>query len=231
MRKIITMFMVMVFLGLPVVSFAQTPSVTSVISNLRDQIKNERKEIAEQRKDIRQEIKSNKPAWLVDAVVASKSDSSFTVTKDGKTYTVNVSSNTKFRRHFWGESSFSELAVNNHVNIWGKWTDTTNTTIDARLVRNISVQKVRGVFFGTVKSKSSSSFVITSRYRGDQTVNFDSNTKFVKRNEQTMNFSDIQTGDRVRVKGVWDKSNGTISEVTHVKDYSNPAIVTPTPTP
>lgn len=225
------MLMTMVFLGLPVASFAQTPSVTSAIGSLRDQIKNERKEIAEQRKDIREEIKNNKPAWLVDAIVASKSDSSFTVTKDGKTYTVNVLSSTKFRRHFWGESSFSELAINNHVNIWGKWTDTAHTAIDARLVRNTSVQKIRGVFFGTMKSKSSNSFVINSIYRGDQTVNFDSNTKFVNRKEQTMNFSDIQTGDRIRVKGVWDKSSGTISEVTQVKDYSNPAIVTPTPTP
>lgn len=230
MKKIITTLMTIAFLGLPVVSFAQTPSATSTIGSLRDQIKNVRKEIAQQRKEIKEEVRENKPAWLVDAVVAGKSALSFTVTKDGKTYTVNVTSGTKFRRHFWGESSFSELAVNNHVNIWGKWTDTAHTTIDARLVRNISVQKIRGVFFGTVKSKSSSSFVITSRYRGDQTVNFDSNTKFVNRKEQTMSFSDIQIGDRIRVKGVWDKSNGTVSEITQVKDYSIPK-VTPTATP
>ncbi len=235
MKKVLTIIVSLAIFGFPVVSHAQTstavPTVSSAISNLRQDIKNDKQKLAQEKKELREDVKANRPARLNNAVVASKSAQSFTVTKDGKTYTINVSSNTKFRRHFWGESSFSELSVNDVVNIWGKWTDSTQTAIDARLVRNLSVQKFRGVFFGTVKSKGSNSFVMTSRYRGDQTVNFDSSTKFVNRKEQAMNFSDIQVGDKVRVKGVWDKKNGTVSKVAQVKDFSIPKITAPTTTP
>lgn len=228
MKKIITTAISILFLSFPLITYAQVPSIASSVGNLRQEIKNERKEVVKQGQKIRQEVRKNTPAWIRGAIVKAKSGTSFTAAAGGKTYTINVLSNTRFRRHFWGESSFAELAINNRVNIWGKWTDTAHTTIDARLVRNISIQKRRGVFFGTVSSKSSSSFVIISIYRGNQTVNFDSNTRFVNRKEQAMNFSDIQVGDRMRVKGVWDKTNSTISEVTQVKDYSTPKI-TPTP--
>lgn len=223
MNKILTIIIALVVLGFPVFTYAQNPTA----KGLREEAKENRQEIVQAKQD----LKANKPARLNNATVTVKSTQSFTVTKDGKTYTINVSSNTKFRRHFWGDSTFVELSVNDIVNIWGKWTDSTQTTIDARVVRNQSVQKFRGVFFGNVKSKSSNSFVITSRYRGDQTVNFDSSTKFVNRKEQTMKFSDIQVEDRVRIKGVWDKTNSTISEVTQVKDFTIPKVTAPTPTP
>jgi len=40
--------------------------------------------------------------------------------------------------------------------------------------------------------------------------------------------SDIEVGHRVRVKGIWDLTNKTISEVTQIKDFSIP--IQPSPT-
>jgi hypothetical protein len=40
--------------------------------------------------------------------------------------------------------------------------------------------------------------------------------------------ADIQIGHRIRVKGIWDITNKTISEVTQIKDFSIPAKPSPT---
>jgi hypothetical protein len=82
--------------------------------------------------------------------------------------------------------------------------------------------KRHGVFFGTVKSKSDTGFVLTTANRGDQIVSFDSKTAFVNRKQQTMVYGDMKTGDKIRVKGVWDKSLNTITEVDQIKDFSLP---------
>ena len=63
---------------------------------------------------------------------------------------------------------------------------------------------------------------------GVQTVYF-GNAKFVERNETSMTYTDLKIGDRVRVKGVWDKTLNKITEVTQIKDFSIP-IVVPTKT-
>lgn len=159
---------------------------------------------------------------IIDGTVTAKSTTTLTVTKDGKSYTVLISSDSKYRRHFWGKSNLSEISVGDKVNVWGNWTDDTHTSINAMMIRNLSIMKRFGIFVGDIVSKSSTNFIIHSKYRADQTVNFDSNTKFVKKNEMAITYSDLKTGDRVKIKGLWDKTLNTISEVTQVKDFSLP---------
>ncbi len=159
---------------------------------------------------------------LINAEVTAINGTTLTVSKDGKTYTINTSNKTKFRRLFWGQSSLAEISVGNKINAWGKWTDDNKTTMDATMVRDLSIMKRFGVFFGTVKSKSDTNFVLTAVQRGDQTVFFDNNTKFVNRKQQTMGYGDMNVGDKIRVKGVWDKSNSKITEVSQIKDFSLP---------
>lgn len=175
----------------------------------------------------------NVQARIADGTVTGKSSSSLTVSKNGKTYTVNVDANTMYRRHFWGKSSFAEISVNDHVNVWGKFTDDANTVILARLIRDTSIAKRFGVFFGQITSINGSNFVMQAVVRGTQTVTVDSNTKFKNRKEQTIALGDLQVGHKVRVRGMWDKTNNTITQVTEVKDFSLPpqGSSTPTPTP
>lgn len=172
------------------------------------------------KKELKKEVL--KPTHLTGAVLSGVNASTLTVQKDGKTYTVTTDANTKFRRHFWGKSSLTEITVNDKLNIWGTWTDNTRTSIKAKLIRDLSVFKRQGVFLGQIISLGVNTFVIHTTNRGDMTVTVSSNTKYTKRNEKTINFSDLKVNDKVRIKGLWDKQAKTITEVKEVKDYSLP---------
>lgn len=204
-------------------------------------VKEDRKDFQDKMKDMRKDFKASEAAKIKDfkaknghltnVTITAVNSSSFTVTNDGKTVTVNTSSKTRFIRHFWGKSTLAELAVGDKVNVWGKWTDDAQTTFDASMVRNLSVMKRFGVFFGQITSLGSGSFVVHTVNRGDQTVSYGSTTKFVNRKEAAITASDLKVGDKIRVKGMWDKANNKITEVTQVKDFSLPQKATTTPTP
>ncbi len=148
----------------------------------------------------------------------------FSLSGEDGTFQVNITDKTKILRKFGGKSSLSEYSVGDEVMVIGKFTDETKTVIEAKVVRNLSIQKRRGAFFGTVLTKGTDSFTIQTLKLGIQTVYFGS-AKFVKRNEEAMTYADLKSGDRVRVKGVWDKTLNKINEVTQVKDFSLPVIV------
>jgi hypothetical protein len=171
-------------------------------------------------------------AVILGGKVTAKSGTTLTVAKDGKDYTVLTDANTHFRRLFWGKGSIDEVSVNDLVNVHGKWTDDTKTTVQTVLVRDISIQKRFGVFFGTVQSLTSNGFVLQTVERGTQTVTVSSSTKFVNRKGEAVTQSDILPGQRIRVRGIWDRANSTITEVVGVKDFSIPVqpVATPTPT-
>jgi hypothetical protein len=168
-------------------------------------------------------IRVNLRAVVMQAKIETVSASSLTVSKEGKMYTVNITADSKIRRRFGGKSDLIEYAVGNMVNIWGTYTDATKTSINAKVIRNTSIQKRNGVFFGTVKRVGTGNFVFTSKNRGDQTVTISATSKLVNRKEIPITASDIKVGDKVRVRGLWDRSSNKITEVVHVKNFSLPA--------
>lgn len=169
------------------------------------------------------------------------SGTTLTVTHDGKSYTVNTGTfdkcTTVFERRFWGKADISEFTVGDILNIAGYWTDDTQTSINACRIRNTSIQRRYGVFIGEIKSVSDSGFVMStiSDKRADQTVTVSSTTKFINRKGEKIVKADILVGQKVRVRGLWDRIANTITEVTEVKDFSLPLLptktVSPTPTP
>lgn len=193
---------------------------------LNRDIRNDKRDLFQ---DIRRGIRNKLGlARILGGTVTGVNGSSLTVSKNGKTFTVNTDASTTFRRHFWGKSSISEISVNDIVNVWGKWTDDAKTTIQARMVRDLSIMKRFGSFVGTISNLSGNTFTLNTVHRGAQTVTLSGSTTCVDRKMQTINCStDLQNGHRVRVKGVWDDKNKTITEVSQVKDYSLP----PQPTP
>lgn len=202
---------------------------------IKKEIKQDKERLKNDLKELRNATKSgeknkNQTARIVDAQVTAINGNQLTVSKDGKNYTIGISSKTKFSRHFWGKSSLAEISVGNKVNIWGTW-DASKTTIDAKLIRNLSIMKRRGTFLGKIISKDANQFVIQTEKRGNQTVIFDSKTKFVNRKEEKIAYEDLQINDRIRVKGLWDKTLNKITEVSQVKDFSLPVKPTATPTP
>lgn len=174
-------------------------------------------------------------ARIEGTILSVGTDSLSVKGNDGKTYQINVLSTTNLVRAFGGKSSLAEFSVGDKVMIFGKFTDSTDTAINANTIRDLSIQKRWGVFFGQITALNSNNFVMQTVERGVQTVYFGT-SKFVNRKEAAINYADLKVGDRVRVKGVWDKTLNQISEVSQIKDFSLPVIAptsvpSPTPTP
>jgi len=153
----------------------------------------------------------------------------FTMSSEDGTFQVNIIGSTQLLRRFGGKSTLTEYSVGNEVIVFGKFTDESKSTIDAKIVKNNSIQKRRGTFFGDITVKNTDNFIMQSEGRGNQTVYFGSAT-FKDRKETLITFSDIKVGDKVRVRGVWDKTLSKITEVEYVKDFSIPVFV-PTQAP
>lgn len=205
----------------------QTPSPEN---RMRNEFREEEREKTGTPPGFLEKVFRSKKASITGNVTAVDG-TTITLQKDGKSYTVETNNKTQFRRRFWGKGSLEEIQVGDLVNVIGKWTDDTQSTVLARLVRNLSVQKFMGVFFGTVQSLNENGWVMKTLGRGDQTVVVTETTKYVNRKEETIAQTDITVGHRVRVKGLWDRKVGTITDVTAVKDFSLPPVVTVTPSP
>jgi hypothetical protein len=162
--------------------------------------------------------------------VAAVGSSTVTISSNGTSIQVDISSNTHIRRKFWGASNLGEISVGDSVEVVGKWISDAKTEITAVMVRDISIQKRFGVFFGTIKSLTSDGFVVTTIHRDDETVTIGS-AKLIDRKGNTISSSDIQLGHKVRVRGMWNSTAKTITEVTEIKDFSLPTIASPSPTP
>lgn len=166
----------------------------------------------------------NKRGELLNVAVTAKDSSSITIDNNGTLIKVTYDANTHFRRRSWGKSTFSEISVGNSVDIIGRWTNEEKTEIKAVLIRNLSIQKRYGVFFGTVKSITDTGFIMTTIHKGQETVITDASTKLINRTEKVIKASDIAVGHRVRIKGLWDSVNFTIKEVKEIKNFSLPVV-------
>jgi hypothetical protein len=174
---------------------------------------------------------TNKRGELKNVKVTAVATDSITVDNDGASVKVSVSANTHYRRKFWGKSTIAEIKVGDSVDVVGKWTNEAKTEIKAVLIRNLSIQKRLGVFFGNVKSITDTGFVMTTIHKGEEKVVIDIDTKLISRDEEPIKYSDIEKGHTLRVKGLWDSNSFTITEVTEIKDFSLPPHSTPTATP
>lgn len=172
-----------------------------------------------------------KRGWIEKGEVTAISGTTLTVTKNSVPYTVNTDDKTIFRRRYGGKSQLSEIAENDTVNVLGKWQNEGKTQILATHIRDLSIQKRHATFFGTVRTITGTTLILTTVNRGEQTVTISSSTKLVNRKMEEIAMSDIQVGNRVRVKGIWDLTKKVVSEVTQIKDFSIPIQPSPTATP
>lgn len=144
-------------------------------------------------------------------------------TNTTKTYTVNAGSAIVVRR-FWGQSSLSQVSVGDRIRVIGTWTDSTKTTINAFLVRDMSIQEKADTFGGTATALGNNSFTFQSNKRGSWTVNVSDSTKITGRKNASIQFSNIQMNDKLRIDGMLDSANKVITATT-IRDLSYPAKV------
>lgn len=159
-------------------------------------------------------------AHVTGGTVGAVGSNTLTVSHEGESITVNILPTTKLRRKFWGNAALTEISVGDKINVWGSFKDEAQTIIDARMVRDTSIQKRNGVFIGEVVRLTDDGWIIKTPARGEQTVKLVSTTKFTNIAGRTIKDEDILIGHRVRVRGIWDRKLTTVSEVTTVKDYS-----------
>ena len=224
--------------------FALTPLRREIKNTIRETVKEGKKESSSQAntnkdaKEIRMGLldkvknfmkKNLKFEARVKGKITVVGSNNFSLSGEDGTFQVNITDKTQILRKFGSKSSLSEFSVSDELVVFGKFTDDTKLIIDAKVVKNNSIQKRWGAFFGRVTKTNSDNFVIQTIERGIQTVYFGT-AKFVNRKEVSIVYGDIKVGDRVRVKGVWDKTLNEIREVNQVKDFSIP-VITPTPTP
>lgn len=211
-------------------------------NDIRATIKDERMDIkATVKEDIKATI-TNRPTGIVkiinshavlsNARITGKTSDGFTIgTLEGTSVTVFVTGNTVLRRKYWGKSTLDEMQVGDTVLVAGKWKNEEKTEMTASFVRDFSIQKRHGTFFGTVSSVSTTGILLKTEKRGDQNVTITTSAKLVNRNMGTVKQTDIIVGQRVRVKGLWNNQMNTITEVTQVKDFSLPVKPSPKPSP
>lgn len=140
--------------------------------------------------------------------------------KDEKTATLNITDKTVILKKFGGKSSMTELKVGDIVTAVGTWTQTDPPVLETKVLRDLSILKRKATFWGKIKSISGDTFVLSTIFRGELTIKTDGETKFVNRREETIVFSDLKEGHRVRVKGIWDQTLKLVEEVSLVKDWS-----------
>jgi len=146
--------------------------------------------------------------------------------KDSKVYQVNITEKTQLRRRFWGKLDLKEFKIGDEVNVIGGFVDESKTIIDAVLIRNHSIQKRWGVFFGKVLTKEGGILTIKTVNRGELKIYVASSTKVVDRRGETISLDKVQVGHQIRVKGVWDSKLKEIRETDEIKDFSLPPLPT-----
>lgn len=191
-----------------------------VRENVKEEVKERKENFIDRVKDfVKKKVRFD--ARITGEVTSVGANALTVKGEDGKDYTLNISSGTKLVRRFGGKSEAAEFSVGNKVNAFGEFANEEKTVINAKLIRNVSIQKKWGVFFGKVTSIGDASFVIESSNRGTQTV-FVEGAKLENRKEEGIVYSDIKVEHRVRVKGMWDRSSNEITEVKEIKDFSIP---------
>lgn len=128
-------------------------------------------------------------------------------------WNVVTDGNTQFIRRAGGKSSISEISVGDFVSFQGalQTSVTSPFTVQAKIVRDWSIQKQNATFSGTVQSVDSvsQSFVLSSENRGNVTVFVSTSTKVEKGGVSGV-FSDIVAGVKATVSGLYNNLTSRI---------------------
>ncbi|MBI4973698.1 hypothetical protein HZC27_03760 [Candidatus Roizmanbacteria bacterium] len=136
-------------------------------------------------------------------------------TNENKDIIVNLVKETMLKRRFGANSTLSELMVGDELAVVGKRHKGTDgqyseSEVDAKYIRDLSIQRRNAVFTGTITTKADSSFTLQTVSRGLQNV-YISSTTTIHEKDKVKTYADLAVGDKVLVKGeLWDRANTKI---------------------
>lgn len=150
----------------------------------------------------------------------------FQVLRDnGKTATVQVSASTRVVRRFNGPTTVDALSMGDRVRVTGRF-DPGTTELDATRVKDVSIQEADAFARGPVASVNASAntfvFAVTqapggSPLSGRVTVQLAPNQAIKLPNGQTETIADLEVGDVVFARGVYDRRSHTLFQVDAVR--------------
>lgn len=209
------------------------PTIAAVHSEAKIQLQQNqtlRKNIIEQAKDMVKKLLPHRIHGKIASIATDKT--SLTVTTDKATVTVYISANTLLKRRFGGNSSVSEFQTGDEVAVIGSQhaassssssSDTEVSAIDARYIRDLSIQRRNTVFVGTITGMNADNFTVKTQSRGTQTV-YVSSTTVITSKDTKIALTDLKTGDRVLVKGeLWNRGENKIDAAKIMKLPAVPA--------
>lgn len=116
-------------------------------------------------------------------------------------------------RRYGGTSLLSEISVGDYISFNGPLDTTKATpTVNAKTVKDWSIQKRHADFSGSITSiaTSTSSFVLQTKERGVLTVFTSASTTMTKDGAPT-SFADLMIGQKVALaSGIWDTEHATL---------------------
>lgn len=173
---------------------------------------------------------------VVKALNTALSDNKLTLTvqaKNGTFYTIDatdINDTKKITRRNNAKADFSEIMVKDNLKVWGTL-DTTTTPgtniINATKIRDNSIYKLGSSLKGIITdinrdtndesgNSSYQQFNLHTRNRGDLLVRVYTATSIIFHGSSKA-FSDLNNGDTVEVKGLWNKANDLVYNTTRVK--------------
>jgi len=131
----------------------------------------------------------------------------------GQDYKVKINKETNVVRYSWVKLSIdlSEFTVGDIINVYGTIDENDPFLIQAKTVRNVSIQKKHANFIGEITSiTATSTFSLKTEKHGTLVVSTDANTKIYS-SSQLKTFSDLKVGTKVLVRGIWNVTQGTMA--------------------
>lgn len=171
------------------------------------------------------EAKSGNGIQLKNAVITAidTATETITATKNGATYTIDASGAT-FRRKYGAKCDIYELTTGDYIWVWGTMS---GTNITARKMKDMSIQKWKASFVGTIttvdsaaytdgEGRSYQQFEIESRHRGNQIIRVYDTTR-IRYKGASRTFSDLAVGQEVVAKGIWNNTHSFVYDTNWVK--------------
>lgn len=176
--------------------------------------------------------KNSSEAKIVSGRITGINGSIMTVkSRNGISYKVNTDSSTEFSQEFGGASTLEGFGVNDAVLVNGQ---VSNNVIQAAAVHGTSISKAKGLrskittknklppikknkITGVVVEKNADKLVLKTVRDGNFIVAI-SGADLINRENATIDYNKIQTGDNIRLDGMINKTNKQITSVTTIRD-------------
>jgi len=174
---------------------------------------------------VKNAIKSFMP-MRIHGTLKSLTGQTLIVDTDTGDITVYIVGKTLLKRRYGGASNLSEFMVGDELAVLGKKHKTTGNVLsesemDAKYIRNLSIQRRNAVILGIIKTKSDTSFTVQTEKKGLQTVFVSAGTSLTEK-DKPITYAELSDGNRILVKGeLWDRAHAKIDAKRIVKLNQN----------